>query len=218
MPIMFKMDSPLLGVWRMTERSDELLAMLDRQEEYRPFLGRVSAEGRRRERLASRVLLARLLGHEARVDYRVDGAPFLPGSPLHVSISHTRDYAAVIVGERPVGIDIEYRSDRVWKIRERFLSPDELVMLDPSNEVEQLLICWCVKEALFKLLGQRSVDFREHLRVMPFAYRESGELLVWESRTGRNLMSRFAYRVMPEYVLVYSLPDPYVPATATAVQ
>lgn len=198
----------MLGVWRMTERSDELLAMLNCQDEYRPFLERVSAEGRRRERLASRVLLARLLGYEACVGYRVDGAPFLPGSPLHVSISHTRDFAAVIVGERPVGIDIEYRSDRVWKIRERFLSPDELAMLDPSHEMEQLLICWCVKEALFKLLGQQSVDFREHLRVKPFEYRESGELLAQEFRTGKKAVSRFAYRVTPEYVLVYSLPDP----------
>ena len=150
MPIIFKTDSPMLGVWRMTECSDELLAMLGRREDYRPFLERVNAETRRREHLASRVLLARLLGYEAQVGYRQDGAPFLFGSSLHISISHTRDYAAVIVGEQPVGIDIEYRSDRVWKIRERFLSSEELAMLDPTNEVEQLLICWCVKEALFK--------------------------------------------------------------------
>ena len=170
MPIIFKTNSPMLGVWRMTECSDELLAMLGRREDYRPFLERVNAETRRREHLASRVLLARLLGYEAQVGYRQDGAPFLFGSSLHISISHTRDYAAVIVGEQPVGIDIEYRSDRVWKIRERFLSSEELAMLDPTNEVEQLLICWCVKEALFKLLGQQSVDFREHLRVIPFEY------------------------------------------------
>lgn len=213
MPIIFKTDSPMLGVWRMTECSDELLAMLGRREDYRPFLERVNAETRRREHLASRVLLARLLGYEAQVDYRQDGAPFLFGSSLHISISHTCGYAAVIVGERPVGVDIEYRSDRVWKIRERFLSPDELVMLDPSGEVEQLLVCWCAKEALFKLLGQQSVDFREHLRVWPFACRESGELLAQESRTGRRAVFRFAYRVTPEYVLVYSLPDPVPTAT-----
>lgn len=218
MPIIFKTDSPMLGVWRMTECSDELLAMLGRREDYRPFLERVNAETRRREHLASRVLLARLLGYEAQVGYRQDGAPFLFGSSLHISISHTRDYAAVIVGEQPVGIDIEYRSDRVWKIRERFLSSEELAMLDPTNEVEQLLICWCVKEALFKLLGQQSVDFREHLRVMPFEYRESGELLAQEFRTERTTVSRFAYRVTPEYVLVHSLPDLLVSETATAVQ
>ena len=51
MPIIFKTDSPMLGVWRMTECSDELLAMLGRREDYRPFLERVNAETRRVMRL-----------------------------------------------------------------------------------------------------------------------------------------------------------------------
>ena len=61
----------------MTESVEELLALLDRPEEQAAFLRRVTAESRRRERLASRVLLKLLIGEEPQVDYRPSGAPFL---------------------------------------------------------------------------------------------------------------------------------------------
>ena len=76
----------------MEESSDELLGMLEHKADYSSFLERVSAEKRRQERFASRVLLKELLGEEARVDYHSTGAPFLACVPLYISISHTKDY------------------------------------------------------------------------------------------------------------------------------
>ena len=59
----------------MEESSDELLGMLEHKADYSSFLERVSAEKRRQERFASRMLLKELLGEEARVDYHSTGAP-----------------------------------------------------------------------------------------------------------------------------------------------
>ena len=113
MALLYKQLSPLHGVWKMEESSDELLGMLEHKADYSSFLERVSAEKRRQERFASRVLLKELLGEEVRVDYHSTGAPFLACVPLYISISHTKDYVAVILDKRPTGIDIEYRSDRI---------------------------------------------------------------------------------------------------------
>ena len=60
MPLLFKHTEPLLGVWKMDETSDELLAMLELQSEYQPFLQQIKTEKRRQEWLASRVLLKEL--------------------------------------------------------------------------------------------------------------------------------------------------------------
>ena len=125
------------------------------------FLERVSAEKRRQERFASRVLLKELLGEEVRVDYHSTGAPFLACVPLYISISHTKDYVAVILDKRPTGIDIEYRSDRILKIRSRFMNPEEEAGIDLEHEVEHLLIHWCAKETLFKIIEQEGVDFQK---------------------------------------------------------
>lgn len=206
MPLLFKQNEPLLGVWKMNESSDNLLSMLSNQSDNLTFLQTIHAEHRKQERLASRVLLKELLGKEARVDYYPNGAPFLPDLPLHISISHTKGYAAVIIQEYPAaGVDIEYRSDRVRKIRSRFMTPDEETAIDPDHETEHLLIYWCAKETLFKMIGQEEVDFCRHLHVEPFPYAESGEFLVRETRTQEGTFYKLAYLVAPDFILTWSV-------------
>ena len=145
--------------------------------------------------------LKELLGEEARVDYHSTGAPFLACVPLYISISHTKDYVAVILDKRPTGIDIEYRSDRILKIRSRFMNPEEEAGIDLEHEVEHLLIHWCAKETLFKIIGQEGVDFQKHLHVNPFPYLSSGTFKGRETRTEACREYELAYQVTPDYVL-----------------
>lgn len=184
MPLILKHTEPLWGVWKIEEDSEALLSQLARADEYFPSLENLHTEKRKQEWLSVRVLLKELLGEETPISYRTNGAPYLPEKEMHISISHTNGYAAVILNEhRPTGIDIERRSDRVLKVRSRFLSPEEDAYIDKEHTAEHLLICWCAKEALFKRMGQSEVDFREHLHISPFPYNESGSLTVTETRT-----------------------------------
>lgn len=200
-------DNPRLGIWRIEESEEQLLAQLSRLDEYLPFLERVKGVERRREWLASRVLLQQLLGHEARIAYRPDGAPYLPDEPWQISISHTKGYAAVLLQtDPPVGIDIEYRAPRILRIRSRFVSAAEEAGIDPAQEVEHLLVHWCAKEALFKMIGQQEVDFVDHLHVQPFPLQPCGMIEVRETRTARQATFRLAYRLFPDFVLVCSCP------------
>ena len=168
MALLYKQLSPLHGVWKMEESSDELLGMLEHKADYSSFLERVSAEKRRQER-----------------------------------ISHTKDYVAVILDKRPTGIDIEYRSDRILKIRSRFMNPEEEAGIDLEHEVEHLLIHWCAKETLFKIIGQEGVDFQKHLHVNPFPYLSSGTFKGRETRTEACREYELAYQVTPDYVLTW---------------
>lgn len=204
MPLLMKHTGPLWGIWKIEESSDELLSLLRDREEYLPQLEAIHAEQRRREWLACRVLLQELTDVPACIAYRPNGAPYLPGSPLHISISHTKGYAAVLLQEHPAaGIDIEYRSGRVLKIRNRFMNPDEEAALDKEHEAEHLLLHWCAKETLFKMIGQEEVDFRKHLHVCPFSYAEEGSFEVKETRTGEGMGFRLNYLVTSEFVLTW---------------
>lgn len=206
MPLLFKHTEPLLGVWKIEESSDELLAMLGLQSEYLPFLQGIKTEKRRQEWLASRVLLKELAGEELLIAYHGDGAPYLPGSSLSLSISHTNGYAAVLLQDQETaGIDIEYHSNRVLKIRSRFMSPEEDASIGSGYEVEHLLVYWCAKEALFKMIRQQDVDFIEHLHIEPFLFSVSGKLNVYETRTLEQKSYVLKYEVLPGFVLVYSV-------------
>lgn len=208
MPVLFKYTEPLLGVWKIEESSEELLSMLELQSEYLPFLQQIKTEKRRQEWLASRVLLKELAGEELLIAYHDDGAPYLPDSSLSLSISHTNGYAAVLLQKQEsAGIDIEYHSNRVLKIRSRFMSSKEDASVCPDHEVEHLLVHWCAKEALFKMIRQRDVDFIEHLHVEPFVYAGSGQIKAVETRTGDALSYTLRYEVRPDFVLVYSVPS-----------
>ncbi|MBK7433993.1 MAG: hypothetical protein IPI66_08915 [Chitinophagaceae bacterium] len=52
--------------------------------------------------------------------------PYLDNEPYHFSISHCRNYAAVMVSrEQRVGVDIEIVEEKVGKLIPKFLSAEE---------------------------------------------------------------------------------------------
>lgn len=198
-------ENPRLGIWKLEETEEELIEALPCKTTYLPQLAPMRSPQRRREWLATRLLLQAMLEEETPIAYRDNGAPCLPGHPdLAISISHTRGYAAILLQPGRAGIDIEYRSERVCRIQSHFLSDEEIRLLAPARRTEQLLVAWCAKETLFKLLGEHEVDFRRHLHLPPFAVAESGLLEAWETRTTAQQSFRLAYRLFPDFVLVYS--------------
>lgn len=205
MPLLFQHKEPLWGVWKIEESPDELLSLLTRTADYVPFLESIRTENRKKEWLAVRVLTKELVGEETPIMYRPNGAPYLPEKDFHISISHTKGYVAVILSDQePVGIDIEYRAERILKIRDKFLSKEENQAIDIEHEVEHLLLYWCAKETLFKIIGQGNVDFIAHLHVQPFSYKEEGSLIVRETRTEKAASYILDYRVFVDFMIVFS--------------
>ena len=105
----------------------------------------------------------------------VHGKPFLHNSTQHVSISHSHELAAAIIADEVVGIDIQKVVEKIERIAERFLNAEELNFISPSlYRLEQLHVCWCAKEALYKAYGKRELDFCCHLLLDPFVYQPEG--------------------------------------------
>ncbi|MDR2810922.1 MAG: 4'-phosphopantetheinyl transferase superfamily protein [Tannerellaceae bacterium] len=203
MPLFLLHKESLCGVWKIEESSAELLSLLMRRD-YPLLPEDIRTEKRKQEWLAVRVLLKELLGRETPVAYREDGAPYLPEIHIHLSISHTQGFAAVILNEQsPTGIDIEYLHPRIQKVRSRFMRPEEESMIDAQHETEHLLLCWCAKETLFKLMGAREVDFRTHLHIQPFAYKASGAILAAETRTPRSASYVLNYMVNKYFAMTW---------------
>lgn len=147
-----------LIIWRMDETLEELLEMS--QHHYDHEIENISNEVRKKERIISRFLLETLVGKKVEVKYTDSGKPFC--DEMHFSISHTKNFVAVIVSNKPVGVDIEYKSDRIFRITEKFMHPDELKTLSEYSEKQKFaLICWCAKETVYKILDTVGVDFAE---------------------------------------------------------
>ncbi len=206
MPLYLKHKNPLFAIWQIEERSDELLALLRNPAYYLSDLERLSTEKRRQEWLASRVLLEYLSDEPARIAYHPNGAPYLIGNRHFVSISHTKGYAALLLQDRPeAGIDIEYCSDRIIKLRNRFMSAEEEQGIDKAQEANHLLLHWCAKETLYKMIGQEGVDWKEQLHVKPFSYAESGFFQVYETCSPEQKCYDLEFLVTAHFVLTWRI-------------
>ncbi len=171
---------PPVGIWKMEETTEEMWSLLQHQAWYQLEFSRLKAEQRQKEWLATRLLLKEMLGHEAIIHHHPNGAPFLSETEKkQISISHTKDFVAIMLTDvtHIAGIDIEYRSERVRQVRSRFLNAEEERFIDPAHETEHLLICWCAKETLYKIINRQEVDFCRHLHIQPFSYAEQGTLI-----------------------------------------
>ncbi|MDR1122370.1 MAG: 4'-phosphopantetheinyl transferase superfamily protein [Dysgonamonadaceae bacterium] len=157
------------AVYSIMESSEALLHLLDKKELYHAYLQSVTSESRKREWLAVRVLLKNMLQEEKEILYHTNGKPYLADYSYHISISHTKGYAAIALNKvHPVGIDIEYLSSRAGKSYSRFMSSEEYLQVSPENMETQLLLHWSAKESLFKILGEAHVDFKSCLHISPF--------------------------------------------------
>lgn len=182
-------NDTLLGLWQMTEPMGEL-----------PVSSQVDLSGyrsevRRREVLVTYALINALTGDDSLVvGHEASGKPQLKG--WQVSISHTRGWAVVLLSRsHEVAVDIEYRSDRVTRVVERFIRPDE-----DSDGLPRQLINWSAKETVYKYFSAEDLQYFE-MRLLPYALADRGTVQVEDLKVRKRV--RVCYEVNADFVLTY---------------
>jgi 4'-phosphopantetheinyl transferase len=169
------------ALWHITEMEEELLSGHPFSSPEQEELNRIKVPERRLEWIASRILLKKLAAEQgfaqAAVEKDAFGKPFITDCPYHISLSHAFPYAAAIIHEQPVGIDVEHSREQLFRIRHKFLHPEELSRA--GNDLQMLGIYWSAKEALYKLYGRKGLLFQEQIRIEPFEYQQEGRLQGW---------------------------------------
>ena len=167
------------ALWKIEENAEELYQQLQLNADEKAFIQQLSSSKRYLHWLGTRVLLRKMLNTEEYIDCQVDeyGKPYLTTIPYHISLSHSFDYAAVMIGKTaPVGIDIEHVEDKVARIAKKFLRKEELAFINPKQQIGQLYACWCAKEAVYKCYGRKEVSFVNHIFLDAFDFEEGGSM------------------------------------------
>mgnify|MGYP005608901581 CR=1 FL=1 len=194
------------AVWKIEESIDELQSKLQLKQHEEEFLQSIHHDKRKLHWLSTRCLLRTMVNTDAYIDCRSDnqGKPFLVNFSKHISISHSFDYAAVMISDQSeVGIDIERMSPKIVELAPKFLSTHELSFIDQTHRVAHLYACWCAKEAIYKLHGKRGLSLLNDIHLKPFSYQERGQIEV-ELLTN-NLSSDFivSFEEFEGYMLGY---------------
>lgn len=195
-----------LAVWHIDEQADELYNKLQLNAAEKAFYDSLQSNKRNMHWLGSRVLLRTLLNTTEYIDCQLDGnnKPYLVNFPYEISISHSNDYAAVIIyKEKAVGVDIEKMSNKIERIAHRFLSSDELAFISINNRIEQLYVCWGIKETLFKLYGKGNLPFIAGIVIDCFDYKESGVVTAHINLQNHKASYKVEYARLGEYMLTW---------------
>ena len=146
----------------------------------------------------------------AEIEIATTRKPFLPEEQYHFSISHCGNFAAALVSaDKQVGIDIEMITERVHRIKHKYLHDAELLFVNRypiEKQTELLTLLWSAKEAMFKWWGSGDVDFSEVLRIEPFVFSKEGNIQARFEKREINIPLELHYRMVGgmSVVWVYS--------------
>ena len=194
----------LIAVWRITEPEEELAEKLLLNSDIELQLNRLTCPKRRLEWLASRVLLYETTGCIPHVEYNKNGQPFVKKSEQHISISHTKGFAAVSISPiNTTGVDIEYPSERISRLSSRFVSSAENLFIPTENSSVYHALIWCAKETVFKMAAQTGICFLNDIMVLPFKAEENGAFHVKYFINGVEKEVQLLYKLTTDYYLVW---------------
>ena len=181
-----------LLVWKITETEEQLQSQLPESVLETIANKNYKSKSRRLEVMATYALLtSHLKTPSVIIDHNSNGQPLLDG--FHISISHTNGYACVLLStQKVVAIDIEYRSDRIERIRSKFLRSDEAF-----TSIEDLLLVWSAKETLYKYFSEDDLMYNE----MKVESISDSSLSMINLKTNEKKM--VSYLSTPDYVLTY---------------
>ena len=196
----------LIGIWEITETRDELLDMLspENKEQAQSQLLNIKSKKRTLEWLSTRVVLQLLTDDNKTINHTAQGEPFLSDNSYQISISHSNNHVVVLLHKHnKVGVDIENYSSRILKIEKRFISEEEFI--NSENRTLHLMLHWCAKETLYKLMDSTEIIFKQHLHILPFKVENKGIIQATESFTDSQTNFDIHYEVNDDFVLTWGV-------------
>ena len=171
-------------VWKITETYEQLLGAVTLKEKSLLRLGGMKSELHQRAFLSVRKLLQEIGYTDADLHYDAFGKPYFDNG-THISISHSHEFASIMVSDRNVGIDLEMQRDKIITIAHKFADV-ESVFLNPESEdyIKKLTVIWGAKEAIFKIRNEVGISFKDHIKVRPFevAQKQTTAMLNFENK------------------------------------
>ena len=154
-------------LWKITEDFNTLFRQVQLKDISLARLEKMKSESHQKGFLAVRMLLQHLGHSDLDLYYDAFGKPHLNGEK-HISISHSREFSAVVISDKKIGIDLEKLKDKTLKIAPRYMDISQLEELSEEEKIVKATIVWGIKETIFKIKNESGISFPEHIFESPF--------------------------------------------------
>ena len=193
-------------IWKIEESYEELIDGLALTENSMTRLSGMKSQLHQKGFLSVRKLLKHAGYEDSNLYYNDYGRPFLKDDK-HVSITHSFEFAAVLISDQEAGVDIEKNREKIVNIQHRFVNT-EVDSLSDEDLVKQLTVIWGAKESMYKTYPYGGLSFHDHIGINPFQFadgRSSGRVIFdnWK----REYEIKFEF-LKEGFTLVYALVKP----------
>ena len=151
-------------IWEINESVKDLKSKINLSNDSLKLLNQKKSEIHKKQFLAIRNIFNFLCVDEKDLRYVKSGKPIFLNKNK-ISISHSGNYAALIISENNVGIDIEIINDKALKLKSKFLETELNYPLELNKETS--LVYWNIKESIFKAVDKVGIDFKKNILVPP---------------------------------------------------
>ena len=196
-------DHTSIYVWKIEESLDELRKGLTLKNTSIKRLEGMRSELHQKGFLSVRQLLKHAGYSDHDLNYNSYGKPLLKDEK-HISITHSFNFAAILISKKEAGIDIEKNRDKIVNIHHRFVNTD-YDSLSEEDLVKQLTVIWGAKESMYKTYPYGGLSFHDHIGIDPFLFdegRSSGRVIFGDWKKKYNISFQF---FKEGFTLVYAI-------------
>lgn len=161
-------------IWHITESFEELLSKVVLKEKTQQRLDGMKSQMHQRAFLSVRMLIQEMGFTDHEMHYDEFGKPYF-NCHNHISITHSHDFAAIIISHETVGIDMELQREKILRIADKFVDTENsyLNTQNTTDYIKELTVIWGAKEAIFKIRNEKGISFKDHIRVNAFSLKEN---------------------------------------------
>jgi 4'-phosphopantetheinyl transferase len=161
-------------VWKVTESIEELLGKVVLKEKTQLRLNGMKSEMHQRAFLSVRMLIQEIGISDFDLHYDEFGKPYLDDH-RYISITHSHNFASIIISDETVGIDMELQREKILRIADKFVDCEfDYLKPQPLDEyVKKLTVIWGAKEAIFKIRNEKGISFKDHIQIESFTLTEN---------------------------------------------
>ena len=185
-------------VWEIKETIDFLKSKLDLTNFSKKTLLKKKSAIHQKQFLAVRNILKLLSIHDVDLNYNVNGKPIIKSG--YISISHSKEFVAVLISDEKVGVDIESNSDKCFQVKQKFIGTENEFPIKIDMRIAQVI--WNMKECLYKIIDFKEIDFKENLIVIPFSLDEK-QTKIWFVKNELSQDHTVNYFINKNYSLAY---------------
>ncbi|MBP2831387.1 4'-phosphopantetheinyl transferase superfamily protein [Aquimarina sp. U1-2] len=197
-------------IWKIEETYASLCKGIDLTERCQARVAGMKSEIHQRGFMSVRHLLAVMGYTDHDLYYDDNGKPHLADGKC-ISITHSFEFAGIIISDRAIGIDIEKQREKIQSIAHKFTNTSEHNYFNEhlQDNIRALTIIWGAKESLYKLYATPGLSFQDHITMSSFTLTYP---IVHATVCYKNKSNSYdlAFIEFEGYTCVYTLPTPQV--------